>query len=92
MINEATTPLVANVWYVKLDNGYVLYFAGRAVAAGEELLTCYSRTYMKRPYPVPRKCSDPRCASAKHRAHSALLEEWQRPLVEIGLGRIVASE
>jgi hypothetical protein len=24
------------------------------VQAGEELFTCYSRTYMKRPYPVPK--------------------------------------
>lgn len=33
-----------NVWYVKLDNGFVLFFAGIPIGAGEELLTCYSRT------------------------------------------------
>ena len=43
LINEATPPRVANVWYVKLDNGYVLYFAAGYIAPNEELLTCYSR-------------------------------------------------
>ena len=65
-----------------MDNGFVLYFIGREVMPGEELLTCYSRNYMKRPYPVPKKCTDPRCVSAKHRTHSAALEEWKAPLIE----------
>ena len=80
LINEATPPRVANVWYVKLDNGYVLYFAAGYIAPNEELLTCYSRGYMKRCYPVPKSCTDPRCASAKHRTHSQALPEWRRPL------------
>jgi hypothetical protein len=80
MINEATSPRVANVWYVKLDNGYVLYFASTSIAPHEELLTCYSRGYMKRCYPVPKQCSDPRCISAKHRTHSQILPEWMQPL------------
>jgi len=81
MINEATTPYVANVWYVKLANGYVLYFTGASVASQEELLTCYSRSYGKRGYPVPTHCSDPRCIGAKHRLHSAMLKEWRKPLL-----------
>ena len=80
MVNEATTPLAANVWYVKLENGFVLYFIGVEVLPGDELLTCYSRNYGKRAYPVPKKCSDPRCVSAKHRTHSAVLDEWKAPL------------
>lgn len=82
MINEATTPCVANTWYVKLENGYCLYFTGGEIPANLELLTCYSRNYMKRCYSVPKQCSDPRCTSAKHRTHSDMLEEWRQPLVE----------
>ena len=79
MANEATAPHAANVWYLKLDNGYCLYFAGEVVDRGAELLTCYSRSYGKRRYQVPRRCSDPRCAGAKHRIHSDIKSaptEW----------------
>lgn len=58
----------------------LLYFAGREVAAGEELFTCYSRTYGKRAYHVPKSCADPRCVGAKHRTHSRLdevPEQWR---------------
>ena len=83
MINEAGRCQVANVWYVKLDSGYVLYFVGRPVQPNEELLTCYSRRYGKRSYPIPTKCSDPRCvASGKHRVESAMLDEWRPLLLE----------
>ena len=88
MINEASAPLLANVWYAKLANGYVLYFAGGAgVDAGAEMLTCYSRTYGKRPYPIAAKgeCSDPRCCGvANHRRHSELglsPGEWRGALM-----------
>ena len=53
-----------------------IYFAGGAgVEAGAQMLTCYSRTYGKRPYPIAAKgeCSDPRCCGvANHRRHSEL--------------------
>jgi len=85
LVNEAAgSSGGANVWYVKLPgSGLVLYFAGADVRAGEELLTCYSRTYMKRPYSVPKACADPRCVAAKHRAHSGLDQaplEWREEL------------
>ena len=88
MVNEpaAGCGADANVFYVKMpSNGLVLYFAGRAIGAGEELLTCYSRAYMKRPYAVPRSCADPRCNSAggKHRCTSGLDEApegWRESL------------
>ena len=83
MANEASAPHAANVWYLKLDNGYCLYFAGEHVDSGAELLTCYSRSYGKRCYPVPKQCSDPRCAGAKHRTASGLKhapKEWRAAL------------
>ena len=86
MVNEATVGFgEANVYYVKLSHsGYVLYFAGRDVEKGEELFTCYSRNYMKRPYSVPKTCADPRCANnPKHRTHSGLNdapEAWREEL------------
>ena len=83
MINEAGTDGVANVWYVKLRCGYVLFFVGREVQAGEELLTCYSRSYT-RSYPIASKCADPRCAAGadheQHRLGSAMQDEWKQPL------------
>lgn len=84
MINEAGKNIVANVWYAKLPSGYVLYFTGREVHPREELLTCYSRSYGKRCYPVPVQCSDPRCMAAEHshRYESSLLEEWMEPLLK----------
>ena len=84
MINEAGTDGVANVWYAKLKNGYVLFFVGREVLARQELLTCYSRSY-KRSYPTADICADPRCASScdgeRHRIGSAMQEEWKQPLL-----------
>lgn len=83
MANEASAPHAANIWYLKLDNGYCLYFAGEHVDSGAELLTCYSRSYGKRSYPVPKQCSDPRCAGAKHRTASDLKhapKEWRAAL------------
>ena len=83
MVNEAGRSRLANVWYVKLDNGFVLYFSGVAIQPQEELLTCYSRSYGKRSYPIPQKCSDPRCSmSSKHRVHSEMLAEWRLPLMK----------
>jgi len=84
MINEAGRNTVANVWYAKLQSGYVLYFTGREVHPQEELLTCYSRSYGKRCYPVPAQCSDPRCMAAEHshRFESSLIEEWREQLLE----------
>lgn len=86
MVNEAAAGHgAANVWYVKLSNsGFVLYFAGEDISPGDELYTCYSRSYMKRTYPVPKTCADPRCAhTAKHRTHSELdeaPEDWREEL------------
>lgn len=82
MINEPPPGRDVNVWYVKLENGFVLFFAGKAIAAGDELLTCYSRSYPKRAYGISRKgCTDPRCANQKlHRTHSQMLPEWRAPL------------
>ena len=84
MINEAGRDGVANVWYAKLRCGYVLFFVGREVHAGEELLTCYSRSY-KRSYPIATKCADPRCESCAdepHRLGSAMRDEWRQPLLD----------
>ena len=65
-----------------------IYFAGGAgVEAGAQMLTCYSRTYGKRPYPIAAKgeCSDPRCCGvANHRRHSELglsPGEWRGALM-----------
>ena len=81
MVNEAGRDQAANVWYVKLGSGYVLYFVGSAgVPAGQELCTCYSQTYGDRRYPTPDRCTDPRCLAVghtKHRMHSTMLEEWE---------------
>ena len=55
--------------------------------AGEEMLTCYSRTYGKRPYPIAKKgqCADPRCTGvSNHRQRSELglsPEEWRGELM-----------
>ena len=82
MINEAGRDAGANVWYTKLASGYVLYFIGVEVLPGEELLTCYARGYGKRCYPVPSKCTDPRCiAAGKHRDESPMLSEWVEALL-----------
>ena len=82
MINEAGRGQEANVWYAKLESGHVLYFAGKEVQPGEELLTCYSRSYGKRSYSTPAACADPRCTTAKHRLHSRMVDEWRQPLLE----------
>ena len=80
MINEASPDCPANTYYVKLPGGNnVLYFTATELAAGTELLTCYSRNYGKRGYPISRKCTDPRC-NAKHRTSSECLEEWKDQL------------
>jgi hypothetical protein len=52
MVNEASPPAVVNVFYAKLRNGYVLYFAGSEIAAGEELFTC-----------ALQRCASPRRAA-----------------------------
>lgn len=82
MVNEAGGNNVANVWYVKLPNNYCLYFTGLPVNPGEELLTCYSKTYGKRPYPISNNCSDPRCINKDHRKSSKLLDEWKKQLIK----------
>ena len=83
MVNEATSTFVANTFYVKLPDETVLYFAGTDIKAGTELLTCYSKTYGKRPYPISKSCMDPRCAnsSGRHRTSSGMLAEWLEPLL-----------
>ena len=83
MVNEATSTFVANTFYVKLPDETVLYFAGTDIKAGTELLTCYSKTYGKRPYPISKSCMDPRCAnsSGRHRTSSGMLAEWLKPLL-----------
>ena len=86
MINEAGEDGAgANVWYVKLRCGYVLFFVGREVQAGDELLTCYSRSFT-RDYPTAAKCMDPRCASSAngelHRLGSEMRDEWRQPLLD----------
>ena len=82
MVNEAGKNNIANVWYVKLSNNYCLYFTGKSVQPGEELLTCYSQTYGKRPYPISNNCSDPRCTNKNHRIHSLILDEWKNKLIK----------
>ena len=82
MVNEATSTYPANTFYVKLGThcNMVLYWAGRDIQAGEELLTCYSRTYGKRSYPISKSCADPRCVDSKHRNSSELMnveEKWR---------------
>ena len=87
MINEAGEDGEANVWYAKLRCGYVLFFVGKEVQAGEELFTCYSRSYERqRSYSTAAKCVDPRCAACDdgelHRLQSAMLDEWRQPLLD----------
>ena len=86
MINEAGRDGMANVWYAKLRCGYVLFFVGREVQAGEELFTCYSRSYERqRSYATATECADPRCAACdgeQHREQSAMLDEWKQPLLD----------
>ena len=80
MVNEAGENNIANVWYIKLPNNYCLYFTGKPIHPGEELLTCYSNTYGKRPYPISNNCSDPRCKNKNHRNNSRVLDEWKHKL------------
>ena len=82
MVNEASSNTVANVWYIKLDNNYCLYFTGLSVQPNEELLTCYSKTYGKRAYPISNNCSDPRCFNKNHRTNSILLNDWKYKLIK----------
>ena len=82
MVNEASSNKIANVWYVKLDNNYCLYFTGHCVQPDEELLTCYSKTYGNRLYPISNNCSDPRCIDKHHRKNSIMLNEWRHELIK----------
>ena len=82
MVNEASANTTANVWYIKLSNNYCLYFTGKSIKPNEELLTCYSKTYGNRLYPISNNCSDPRCIDKYHRKNSMMLNEWRDILNE----------
>ena len=82
MVNEAGCNTKANVWYVKLSNNYCLYFASTSIRPKEELLTCYSQSYGKRPYSISSNCSDPRCCNKCHRKNSIMLNCWKNILIK----------
>ena len=75
-----------NVWYVKLPNGYILYFASRTIAADEELITSKSRSYGKRCYPTRADSQKSReltrCVGADGRVETPMLDEWRLALIE----------
>lgn len=86
LVNEGNNQNLPNVWYVKLENKLCLYFAGREIEKGEELLTCYSDIY-SRNYSImdASKCSDPRCKEMsklknKHRDKSLFYKGWKQEL------------
>lgn len=89
LINEGNNCNLPNVFYVKLDNGLCLYFAGREINKNEELITCYSTSYGTRSYPITdeNKCTDPRCIKMNkyHRTHrnkSLFYRGWKKKLRE----------
>ena len=88
LVNESNRNNPPNVWYIKLKNLNCLYFAGRYIKKGEELITCYSSSYGIRDYSICNNCTDPRCNKNKnknknknnHRDNSNILQEWISPL------------
>ena len=89
LVNEGNNHNIPNVFYVKLNNGLCLYFAGREINKNEELITCYSSSYGKRSYPITdcNKCSDPRCkkmnkCQGTHRNKSLFYRGWKKKIRE----------
>lgn len=87
LVNEGNNDYLPNVWYIKLDNYLCLYFAGRKIKKGEELLTCYSCSYGNRLYEIVDscKCTDPRCKKMNkregtHRRTSLWYKGWREKL------------
>ena len=87
LVNEGNNCNLPNVWYVKLNGGLCLYFAGREIDKNEELITCYSRSYGNRSYPITDtdKCTDPRCkkmnkCQGRHRNKSLFYRGWKKEL------------
>ncbi len=87
LVNEGNNCNLPNVWYVKLENYLCLYFAGRNIRKGEELITCYSRSYGNRKYEITDsdKCTDPRCkkmnkCQGTHRKKSLFYRGWKAEL------------